>query len=71
MPLLRVLHPPLLIPWSAIEKCELDKWFLVYWRARVYLNGRRYPLCFYGRAGQEMFRQWTRRADFGAADVNQ
>lgn len=59
MPLFRVLHPPLLIPWNAIEKCKLDRWLRVYWRATVNLRDLRYPVCFYGRAGKEISRAWA------------
>lgn len=68
MPLFRVLHPPLLIPWNAIEKCELDRIFLVYWRARAYLSDRRYPICFYGQAGKDIYNVWFTRGTMPATD---
>ena len=68
----RFLHPPLLIPWSAIEKCELDKLFFFYWRATVHLIGRPHPLRFYGRCAQEVERVWSKHttaASDGASTV--
>jgi hypothetical protein len=63
-PLFRCLHPPLLIPWLNIERCEREKYLLVFSRTAAYLSDR-HPLCFYGRAGKAIYNSWLQRV--GAA----
>lgn len=58
-PMFRILHPPLEIPWSAIEGCEMQKAFLLWPRTAIYVSGFRHPLRIYGRAGKEIHNQWS------------
>ena len=64
----RILHPPLMIPWSAIKHCDLDKLFFFYWRATVWLNDRRQPIRFYGSCAQEIERAWSQQNRSGSTD---
>jgi hypothetical protein len=57
----RMLHPPLLIPWSAIENCQADKVFLFIERATIHLRHIRFPLRIFGAAGKEVFNSWTQQ----------
>jgi hypothetical protein len=59
MPLLRPMHPPLLIPWSAIECCRLGKEFLVFDCASVHVSELANPLRIYGRAGRAVYECWS------------
>jgi hypothetical protein len=52
MPLFRPLHPPLLVPWSAVESCALDKELGFFDRAAIQLVGVPHPIRIYGRAGR-------------------
>jgi hypothetical protein len=56
--LLRFMHPPLLLPWSSVESCDLDQPFRIFRRATVRVPILRYPLRFYGRAAPEIYRKW-------------
>ncbi|MGD9635064.1 MAG: hypothetical protein AB7G28_02905 [Pirellulales bacterium] len=58
MPLIRPLHPPLLIPWNAIEGCTLGKELALFDRAKVQLREFANPLRIYGRAGRAVYRNW-------------
>jgi hypothetical protein len=60
-PLLRLMHPPLMIPWSDVEKCEMASEYLIFKRTSIYVCGTTAPLRFYGRAGTEIFSAWSRR----------
>jgi hypothetical protein len=59
--LFRTLHPPFLIPWSAVENCRLDRQLAIFTRATVEVAGVPYPLRFYGRAARAIECQWTER----------
>lgn len=59
MPLFRPLHPPLLIPWSAIESIETGKELLLFERTSIQIKGLANPIRIYGRAGQAIERYWT------------
>jgi hypothetical protein len=61
----RPMHPPLLIPWSAVESCRLGKEFLIFDCASVQVNGLANPLRIYGRAGQAIEEYWTTRITAG------
>jgi hypothetical protein len=51
--LFRVLHPPLFIPWSAVEAVRPERFWLVN-RTAVYLRGFDKRMLFRGRAGQKI-----------------
>jgi hypothetical protein len=68
-PLFRVLHPPLLIPWHHIERCEREKFLLIFSRTAAYLSNRQNALCFYGTAGEAIFNTWLQRAGANSSDV--
>jgi hypothetical protein len=61
MPLFRTLHPPILIPWSAIERSTLDRQFQFFTRATVEVTGSAHPLRFYGNCAREIDRVWAGR----------
>lgn len=48
----RAFHPPVLIPWSAIEQCESWKWLGLFDRTRVRFAAPRRSFTFYGRAAR-------------------
>jgi hypothetical protein len=51
--LFRILHPPLLIPWTAIEAVTRERhWFT--WRTVVRIRDFDRRLALYGRAGEEV-----------------
>jgi hypothetical protein len=60
-PLFRFLHPPLLISWHHVEKCEREKFFLILSRTAVYLRNRHHSLCFYGSAGKAIYNRWLQQ----------
>ncbi len=60
-PMFRFGHPPLLIPWSAITHCKLDKYWMVTCRATVDLHSPCHPLRFYGGAAQAIDRMFAAR----------
>lgn len=59
MPVFRPMHPPLVIPWSAIEGCTLGKELLIFDRAKIQVRGLANPLRIYGRAGRAIEEYWT------------
>jgi hypothetical protein len=59
MLLFRPLHPPLLIPWSAIESIETGQELLLFERTSIQIQGLANPIRIYGRAGQAIERYWT------------
>ena len=67
MPLFRTLHPPLLIPWTAIENCELGKEVGLFDRALIQVQGVANPLRIYGRAGRAIAGYWSERVATGAS----
>jgi hypothetical protein len=55
----RFLHPPLLIPWSAVERCErVTFWFMN--RVAVQVAGFNRRLLFGGALGREILEEWSR-----------
>jgi hypothetical protein len=57
--LLRFMHPRLVIPWSAVERCEPVKfWFANH--IAVYIAGFKRRLLFTGKLGQKMLDAWTK-----------
>lgn len=57
--LFRFMHPPLFIPWSAIERCEnVRRWFSE--RVAVQLPGFSPQLLFGGEAGRRILEEWKR-----------
>jgi hypothetical protein len=52
-------HPPLFIPWSAVDSCEEIKQFYFLQRVALYAKGVTDPLLFSGRAGREIFAKWS------------
>lgn len=69
MPLFRPLHPPLLIPWAAIESCTLGQELLIFDIARIQVRGLANPLRIYGRAGRAVDRYWTSREEADASGI--
>ena len=56
-PLLRLFHPPLLIPWSAIARCQREKlWFREY--TAIYLSNPNTRLLVAGGAGRTIYEIW-------------
>jgi hypothetical protein len=56
LPPFRFMHPRLVIPWSAVERCEeVKSWFTN--RVAVYVQGTR--LVFAGALGAALFEAWT------------
>jgi hypothetical protein len=54
----RFMHPPLLIPWSAVERCEQVRfWFVRHTAVHVTGFGRR--LLFMGGLGRAILAAWT------------
>ena len=59
LPLFRILHPPLFIPWSAVSDCKQEKfWFLTH-RA-LYLAEPKTRLLFRGRVAAAVSNYWER-----------
>lgn len=55
----RFLHPPLLIPWSAVSRCERVRfWFMN--QVAVQVTGFNRRLLFGGALGRRIFEEWTR-----------
>jgi hypothetical protein len=53
----RFLHPPLVIPWAEVERCEPTKlWFMKY--VAVYVKDFGRCLMFDGSLGQKMLDMW-------------
>jgi hypothetical protein len=59
MLLVRPMHPPLLIPWTAIESCRLDKELLIFDCAAIQVRGVASPLRIFGRAGRAINHYWS------------
>lgn len=59
MPLFRPLHPPLLIPWSAIESIAIGKELMLFDRALIQIKDLANPIRIYGRAGRAIEHYWT------------
>lgn len=60
--LFRTLHPPIFIPWSAVESCTLDRQFAIFTRATVEIDGIAHPLRLFGNCAREIDRLWKERA---------
>ena len=55
----RLLHPPLVIPWSDVERCErLGLWFRKYVALHVRGHGR--GLMFHESVGEPMLEAWAK-----------
>jgi hypothetical protein len=55
----RFLHPPLFIPWSAVERCEGAKfWFMNH--VAVHVTGFNRRLLFGGALGRRILEEWAR-----------
>jgi hypothetical protein len=60
--LIRFMHPKLVIPWSAVQRCEPVKfWFVKY--IAVYINGFKQRILFSGSLGQTILDTWTRERE--------
>ena len=56
--LFRFLHPRLVVPWSAVERCEPVKfWFMNYIAVHIVGFGRR--ILFDGNLGKKVLETWT------------
>jgi hypothetical protein len=56
--LFRFLHPRLVVPWSAVERCEPVKfWFMNYIAVHIVGFGRR--VLFDGNLGKKVLETWT------------
>ncbi|HWH79193.1 MAG TPA: hypothetical protein VNT76_17545, partial [Candidatus Binatus sp.] len=54
----RFLHPRLVIPWSAVERCEhVSVWFLK--QVAVHVAGFNRRLLFGGTLGNEIYEAWA------------
>jgi hypothetical protein len=62
-PMFRPMHPPLLVRWPDIERCEREVYFLNFTRTAVYLKRVRHPLRFHGAAGREIFAALSQRPE--------
>jgi hypothetical protein len=60
LPLFRIGHPQLLIPWSAVAECKPD-WFFFQPCTTLNLADPRTRLRIPGQAGQEVLEFWKRR----------
>jgi hypothetical protein len=57
--LFRFMHPTLVIPWSAVERCEPVRFFFVNYVA-VYVIGFKRRLLFSGSTGRKILDSWRR-----------
>lgn len=57
--LIRFMHPRLVIPWSAVERCEPVKFWLVNYIA-IHITGFKRRLLFSGSLGKKILDTWTR-----------
>jgi hypothetical protein len=56
----RFLHPRLVIPWSAVERCENVRFFFIK-HVAVYIAGfNRRRLLFSGSLGRKILEEWTK-----------
>lgn len=54
----RLLHPPLVIPWTEVERCEATRmWFMKY--VAVYVKDFGRCLMFKGSLGNKLLSTWT------------
>lgn len=60
-PLFRSLHPPILVPWSAIESCNLGRQMLLFTCATINVSRVNNALKFYGKCAEEIDRVWSTR----------
>ena len=67
--LLRVMHPPLFIPWSAVETVRPERFWLVGGTA-VHLRGFNKRLLFRGRAGKEILEAFNAQAVRSSPDLS-
>jgi len=57
----RLLHPPLVIPWTEVERCEPTRyWFRRY--AAIYVKNFGRRLLFRGNLGDTLLSTWASRA---------
>ena len=54
----RFMHPRLLIPWHAVEKCEKVKFW---WRDAAALHSAGLRLLFYGEVAEKLLAEWSRQ----------
>jgi hypothetical protein len=55
----RFMHPPLVIPWSAVERCEQVRFWLLRHVAVYVTDFRPRRLLFGGALGRAILAQWT------------
>jgi hypothetical protein len=60
----RFLHPRLVIPWSAVERCERVKYWLMN-RVAIYVEGFDRRILFPGVVGERILGAWTESRDKG------
>lgn len=60
-PLIRTLHPPLFIPWSAVESCTMGRELRFFTCITVNVSGVKNALKFYGKCAEEIDRVWSIR----------
>ena len=58
----RFLHPRLVIPWSAVERCERVKYWLTD-RVAVSIEGSDRRMLFRGAVGERIFGEWLQSRD--------
>jgi len=58
--LIRFMHPTLVIPWSAVERCEPVRFLFVNYVA-VYITGFKRRVLFTGSLGKKILDAWTRQ----------
>jgi hypothetical protein len=56
--LIRFMHPRLMIPWSAVERCEPVR-FLFVNHVAVHITGFKRRLLFTGSLGKKILDTWT------------
>lgn len=67
--LFRVMHPPLFIPWSAVETVRPEQsWMMNH--VAVYIRGFDKRLAFRGRAGKKILEAFNARAVHGTPDLS-
>ena len=68
--LFRVMHPPLFIPWSAVETVQPERFWLVN-HTVVYIRGFDKRLLFRGRAGKKILEAFNAQAVGSSPDLSQ
>ena len=64
----RFLHPPVVIPWSAVERCEMVRsWFVQ--NVSVRINGFDRRLLIGGSLGRTIFENWQQSRKLVGNDV--